>query len=818
MQIAHNRRLLSITRSRPRQLFSLAAMLLLAAGLIFFSFDGAFYKTSSFSPAYTQETKKLSAGKSFLLEQRFTPARTGMTQLVLSYYNARKTETPENVTVCLISPDGTQLMCQTAALSTQKGDLKLRISLADVQLQPGTAYTLRLAPGDEHFTANLHSFLIQPAQDEALPPAGLNSAPLSGGESLVLQWSYRYFDVWGCVAAAGLILLIGFLCLFNFHFGAKASAIYNILCAVCTPVLLFAIVEWLNFGGLGQISFPHILLNLCWYIILYLFFFLLCNRLALTLLLGSAFFYIFGIANHLVLLFRGSTILPADLIAAPTAFKVLQKYTLKPTAALLLSFLCFTVLLLSVARANFRLPGRKARLIGIAVILPLCIGFPLLYCNAGFLESAALTPYHWQQTAACRQRGFIANFTSNIPSMMVEKPKGYDPASLDVVIDGQRVPSMAAQAGQPRRPHIIVVMNESFSDLSAYGDLHTDCDPLAFFHSLSGDNVIKGQVAVPVFGGTTCNSEFEFLTGNSTAFLPFGSVPFQQFIKEDTPSLVSYLGGLGYQKLAFHPYSPYGWSRNTVYPALGFTQFYSQSSVPDAKKLRWYISDESNYNKLITLFEENKQKEPLFLFNVTMQNHGGYDYAPFSDTVRLKGYQQAYPQAQQYLTLLKASDDALQELISSLQAQDDPVILCFFGDHLPNLETEFYEELFGGALAGKSVNEIPAAHRTPFLIWANFPLADATENYGTIGVNYLSALLVRAAGLPTSPYQNFLLALQDMLPVVSTTGIFDAQGREVDPEDENSPYYPLLLTYRQLQYNALFDQENRSDALFSAEK
>ena len=35
----------------------------------------------------------------------------------------------------------------------------------------------------------------------------------------------------------------------------------------------------------------------------------------------------------------------------------------------------------------------------------------------------------------------------------------------------------------------------------------------------------------PEFGGMTANVEFEALTGFSNAFLPYGSIPYQQYVR-----------------------------------------------------------------------------------------------------------------------------------------------------------------------------------------------------------------------------------------------------------------------------------------------
>ncbi|MEI3280165.1 MAG: sulfatase-like hydrolase/transferase [Eubacterium ramulus] len=54
-----------------------------------------------------------------------------------------------------------------------------------------------------------------------------------------------------------------------------------------------------------------------------------------------------------------------------------------------------------------------------------------------------------------------------------------------------------------------------------------------------------------------------------------------------------------------------------------------------------------------------------------------------------------YPKANRYLSLVKRSDDAFRELTEYFSQVTEPTIICMFGDHLPSIEDEFYEELFG---------------------------------------------------------------------------------------------------------------------------
>ena len=118
--------------------------------------------------------------------------------------------------------------------------------------------------------------------------------------------------------------------------------------------------------------------------------------------------------------------------------------------------------------------------------------------------------------------------------------------------------------------NLICIMNESFTDMSIYDKLQINGETLPFYNSLS-ENTIKGWMYSPVTGGGTANVEYEFLTGNSTAFLPSGTVPYQLYVKDRQASLVSLMSELGYETTAFHPYVSSGWNRSWYTPTWGLT-------------------------------------------------------------------------------------------------------------------------------------------------------------------------------------------------------------------------------------------------------
>ena len=359
-------------------------------------------------------------------------------------------------------------------------------------------------------------------------------------------------------------------------------------------------------------------------------------------------------------------------------------------------------------------------------------------------------------------------------------------------------------------------MNESFSDLSTAGDFTTNTDYMPFWHSLT-ENTVKGSLCVPVFGSMTSNTEYEFLTGDSMSILPFGSNAYQFNVKPGTYSLVSTLKAQGYEAVAMHPYPGENWNRNTCYKNMGFSQFYDIDYYSGCEELRNYVSDKADFDKIIEQVENKADPDDkLFLFNVTMQNHGGYSKAfdNFDQEVWLTGDMEGkYPQADRYLSLIKKSDEAFEYLINYFSQCDEPTMIVMFGDHQPSVEDEFFDEL-----AGMPSYEVPTEdklmwYQTPFVIWTNYK--QPSRDMGKLSSIYLSTYMLKAAGLEMTPYNRLLLSLSEDVPVVHPNGCYDKDGNYYywgKAESERCPYGNEILDYEYLAYNHSLDPQKYANA------
>lgn len=730
---------------------------------------------------------------------------------------------------------------------------------------------------------------------------------------------------------AGFIaILTGMFTAVKFRWKGRIGLIINLFYFFVAPILSMLTLEALNGVFIYNFSPRVFTANYIIYLAVFLIVYTLTgNIFACTVIIDSLLFT-FGVINYYVQSFRGSPIVPFDLITISTGLKVSNNYEYHISWQIVLGTLTLIFSLVSAFKFQFSVSAKLFKIVsrifgaGLSAALILSFVFTDIAADNGF------RPDFWDQGRGYKNSGTMLNFCLNTKYLHINEPDNYDAddinkilsASLknydtknlitgsDISLCNSRVqlsttgefpkadssmlerntvsnsllPDIEAKLSDlineqnyedaenysdaitstsnvtsnkeanisknrdeataairnGTRPNIICIMNESLSDLSTLGPLETNIDYMPFIHGLT-DDTIKGNLYVPVNGAGTSNTEFEFLTGNSLAFLPSGSNVYQLYIDSKLPSIVSTLMSQGYSSAAFHPYYASGWNRDTVYPLFGFEDFVSIEDLisPDILTtyqnndnnvsllnqmlrdrypgknmlLRRYISDSYDYRVLTDMYDEKDSDRPMFVFNVTMQNHGGYmlSYPNFYQQVHTSSMSESFSKADRYLSLVYESDMAFKELVEYFQDQSEPTLICMFGDHQPYLENDFFEELIGSDLDKLTLEQTQSRYCTPFVIWANYDIEE--EYIDRISSNYLSTLVLETAGVELTPYNKYLSTLYQTLPVIDSIGYIDTDGVYYSYDDKTK-YSNILKEYEKIQYNNLFDNEDRVNELF----
>ena len=587
------------------------------------------------------------------------------------------------------------------------------------------------------------------------------------------------------------------------------------------PVIAFFLMEAYEHNAFTEVRRQAIWLNIFLLELIAWSLYFVIGRMQIAIGVELLLMMIFGLVNHYVMAFRSTPFVPWDIFSVGTAASVMGNYDFTPTPRVVLVTLGFVALMGAAFVALPRAPkiNRKVRIVAaLAVLSGLCFFVHLLQ-QEEFQTKHYLYPFLFTPAYMTKVNGMAVTFAMDLAYVAVDKPKGYDAGEVEALLkkyencpDDSGVDDVQqesdvntkdpkiddTQQDSSELPNIIVIMDEAFSDLSVLGNLDTNEDVMPFMHRMQqgADNTVTGYAQVSVCCGNTANSEFEFLTGNTMAFLPAGSIPYQQYIKKETPSLASYLKSLGYETYAQHPYYESGWNRNQVYPLLGFDHMDFLPDYTNADFVRKYVSDASDMQHIIDTYEKKDPDKPMFLFNVTMQNHGGYteEYPDLNVDVH-SGYNSQ--QLDQYLSLVRLSDQALEELVDYFSDVREKAVIVFFGDHQPAdaVVAPFYQDPLQAGVLEKNT---ALRYQVPYLLWANYDIESASGK--NTSLNYLAAQVLRAAGVPTNAYQNYLLELGRSYPVLSAAGNNGVSAG--DSSDE-------LLDYQRLQYYQLFERNRK---------
>ena len=532
-------------------------------------------------------------------------------------------------------------------------------------------------------------------------------------------------------------------------------------------------------------------------------------RPAWALTIPAIVLMLFTTVEHYVYSFRGAELSLLDILAVRTALNVVGGYRLVLTKRVFYG-LTFTVLIcfLVFGLPEPRFSGKRAaaRSRGITALGAAALAVTFAVFNPQL-------PVHTFSHDGAYLNGYLLNFTlQTLRTKGITAPEGYSAEAVDALAEEYSTGGAITDAAQDK-PDIIVIMDESFADLSVLGsELRTNQSVTPFIDSLS-ENTIRGYALSSVFGGGTPNSEYEFFTGNSLALAP-GSIIYQQYLRSPAYSMVEELKENDYKAIAMHPYFSNGYVRPRAYSCLGFDETYFLDDFPQQDLVRSFVSDQEMFEKVTALYEENKANDQnVFLFGVNMQNHGGYTYEGdnYTKTISLNGYSQAYPLAEQYLSLLHETDSAVEYLVNYFRNADYKVILVFYGDHLPNLDTGFLEELHGGEFS--TLDEQEEKYSVPFFLWANYDIPE--ENVGLTSLNYLSNYVYQAAGFALPEYNQYLTQLQEAVPAMNSIGYYSKTAMAFLPYSEAKDEEKHILNqYLQLEYNALVDTHHRNSRFF----
>lgn len=514
---------------------------------------------------------------------------------------------------------------------------------------------------------------------------------------------------------------------------------------------------------------------------------------------------------------RGMPLLPWDVSMAREALSVAGNYemaiSLQEVAALLIAAGTAVLLFFLVKKT-----GRESGIWGIlkrlgsAVVICACIVF---YVYTGFVrnisEESDITYRTFKVEDQYEARGFVPAFLEYLSYVNpADKPQKYNETTMDTISAKYADGSAAGETQQTETPNIIAIMSESFWDASRLNTIKLDEPLLPVYENLKKEGMY-GELFSHVLNGGTVVSEFEFLTGFSGEFFPSDYMVYGNYLKKDFYSAVGILKNQGYVTMAFHPYTSSNYNRENAYLKMGFDQRFFEDSFEDTKIIRNYISDESMYKKMISEYENRTDKtQPVFMFGVTMQNHGGYWKDSIYEEKKVGFSTDVYGEVatdclEDQLTGLHESDRALGELVDYFRTADQNTIIIYFGDHVSDAGPKNDRALEKSSWNEDELEYDYETHKVPFLVWSNYN--NNSEDAGIMEMGELLPTVFEKYNIKSTEFWNYLLTLKNCYSAADSSIVISKDQTYRDIAEMSEEEAAMHEEYKLLQYDYIFGKQ-----------
>ncbi len=533
-----------------------------------------------------------------------------------------------------------------------------------------------------------------------------------------------------------------------------------------------------------------------------------------------------SLANRVKIEVRDEPVFPRDFALLKEVGSALESYDIRYPAAYIVVIAAVTVLLmiLGVCVGCKPLPfsqagGWAASLLGTAASVGVLAALILTVYASNDLYNSFQVSNAYYIPAVFNELGFPYCFCHQFTTYPIDRPEGFSKAEAASWETGD-------QPGQGKDVSIIMVMNEAFYDITdaPVFTYAPEDDPLPNLHALRSDpHALSGRIVVPGFAGGTANTEFDVLTGMQTNALSAATSSAFRVVNRNLDSLFRVFAADGYQTAYLHPGDNWFYNRENVYRWFGAETTRFVGEMEDLEyKGRWVTDD--SVARMIEESYAGAEGAPMFHFTTTIQNHmsytadkygADYDYPPVETSAALSS--EAETLLKVYIEGARDADAMLGRLWRYFAAQAEPVVLVFWGDHLPYLGDNMlaYAELGLDVAAGDAQQDPFSPYETPYVIWANDAAAEALE-WDTavqtldlpekISASFFGAAVLELTGRGTqTPWFAFLNELRRELPVVQRTAYLLADGTVTGQLGE--PEMEAIQKWRRWSYYKLCYKE-----------
>ena len=505
-----------------------------------------------------------------------------------------------------------------------------------------------------------------------------------------------------------------------------------VLLALVLNLLIESLSRHHIFGGLIFLfTRPHFFIYNMLIILAIVFIGSFFKRRAFATFFLSAIWMIFGIMDCVLLFVRKTPLTFQDFDNVVEGFHVLPKYF--NVLGIILIFAALAGAVFLIVLAAIRMPKIKGKVPyvksgafmgGVLVVTALLtlIGVKAKVLGTSFGNIAQ----------AYKDYGFSYCFGSSVVATGVSKPHDYSEDTMEEVreiIDEE-------EGIQQEKPNMIFIQLESLFDPMRLKGVSYSEDPIPTIRKLMNDYP-SGYLSVPSFGAGTANTEFEIITGMDLNDFGPGEYPYKTVLLDTVcESTAYYLKDQGYRTSVIHNNEGDFYSRNKVFPQLGFETFTSLEYM-NGYELTYtgWAKDEILIDEIREIM--NTTAEADYIYAISVEGHGDYpaetDGLDLPITVEDPDNVTGNPEAfRYYVNQIHEMDRFISKLIVKLAYEREDVVLVLYGDHLPTFDFQ-EESIDNGDLC-----------TTQYVIWNNMGLPNIKKD---LTAYQLSSEVLNRAGL-----------------------------------------------------------------------
>jgi Sulfatase len=527
--------------------------------------------------------------------------------------------------------------------------------------------------------------------------------------------------------------------------------------------------------------------------------FVITRRVLTALLLVSPLYVVFGLACLIKIEYLHSAVQPLDLLKLPEFLPLFPSFFgIGGVLATVLGTGLWIYALAATRRLEpTRMPAGRRWSVG-ALACAVLVGLPGVFLLSGTRAWAKALVIRLggpddQHRELARVDGFLVSFLSQLPAAAVSPPRDYSAATVTRVVS--RYPTPRADTLSAKPPvNLIVYLVESLMDPADLGVRYT-ADPIPNLRAL-GLSGVRGHAYVPERFSGSANTEFELLTGMTRSFLPEGSVPYLQYLRQPVPSLARLLRRSGYTTIAVQADPKYWYDRERAYDLLGFERavwLRSGGGLARAPRGAW-VSDQELVRVIIRTSQEGR---PFFAFAFPSSTHSPYNSGAFASS-DLDVSDLPQPEAgevKEYFNALRVADSAIGAMVEYFRRRPEPTIIVVLGDHLPPLSERALRPFFARLTSLPEEQQARRARRVPLLVWSNRKLPREELEVST---SLLPSYLLQRMGVPVSGLFAVADRVRERLPVLP--------ARASDGSSELAEE-ALVEDYRIIQYDLLLGRQ-----------